>query len=66
MLWGGVVSEPPLRSWEVAPSADGRWWVLTLYQGDEEMGGGKFQRFEDENGFDEGYQSAIDQGEVWV
>lgn len=65
LLLPPVVGEP-LRRWEVAPSADGRWWVLTLYQDDEEMGGGRFQRGDDDSGFDEGYQSAIEMGEVWA
>lgn len=54
------------RSYLVEPTSCGKFWLLTLFEGGEAMGGGRYERGDDATGFDDGYQSAIDQGEEWL
>jgi hypothetical protein len=59
-----------MRTYQIdaRPEAIGGGWKLALFEGTEEMGGGVFPPVPDTEapGFDEAYQSALDEGEAWA
>lgn len=49
-----------MRRYEISKRELDGWWKLTMYQDDEEMGGGVFPPTDD------GYQDAQDTGNDWA